>query len=110
MTQEHSEKSGHFILGVTQKGNKFRPSDWVDRIASVFASFDCSQRLCYHRLVHPSIHQGLRCLFVAGSLAMVDPAAYSFVMEFASSNHLQIVEIAQTVETMQASEGLPDVA
>jgi len=110
MTQEHSGKSDHFILGVTHKGNKFRPSDWVERIATVFAGFDYRQRLCYHRLVHPSIHQGLRCLFVAGSLAMVDPAAYSFVMEFASSNHLQIVEIAQAVEALPPSEGLPDVA
>ena len=110
MTQDHSEKSDHFILGVTQKGNKFRPSDWVDRIAAVFAEFDYRQRLCYHRLVHPSIHQGLRCLFVAGSLAMVDPAAYGFVMEFASSNHLQIVEIAQAEEVLPTAGGLPDVA
>jgi len=110
MTHKYSEKSDHFILGVTQKGNKFRPSDWVDRIATVFASFDCRQRLCYHRLVHPSIHQGLRCLFVAGSLAMIDPAAYSFVMEFASSNHLQIVEVARAMETLPPSEGLSDVA
>lgn len=107
MTQEYSD---HFILGVTQKGNKFRPSDWVDRLATIFAEFDYRQRLCYHKLVHPSIHQGLRCLFVAGSLAMVDPAAYSFVMEFAWSNHLQVVEIGQTADALQSTTELPDVA
>jgi hypothetical protein len=110
MAQGHSELSDHFILGVTHKGGKFRPSDWVDRIATLFAAFDRRQRLCYHKLIHPSIHQGLRCLFVAGSLAMVDPAAYGFVMEFATSNHLQILEIAQTAEALQPSVDLPDVA
>jgi len=102
--------SDHFILGITQKGNKFRPSDWVERIAAVFASFDHSQRLCYHKLIRPSIYDGLRCLFVAGSLAMIDPAAYGFVMEFAASNHLQIIDIAQAAEQMQAGVDLSDVA
>lgn len=89
------ENSGHFILGITQKGNKFRPSDWVERIASVFGSFDTSQRLRYNTLVRPAIFEGLRCLFVAGSLAMLDPAGYDFVMEFANSNQLQIKQMGQ---------------
>lgn len=104
------EQSDCFILGTTQKGNKFRPSDWIERIASVFASYDNGQRLRYSNTVRPSVYEGLRCLFVAGSLAMLDPAAYDFVMEFASSNHLQIVEIVQAVAEQPPAIDLQDVA
>ena len=90
------EKAGHFIFGITQSGSKFRPSDWVERIAAVFASFD-AQRLCYNPMVRPAKYDGLYCLFVAGALAMIDPAAYDFIMQFAMSNHLQIKEIGQVV-------------
>jgi hypothetical protein len=100
----------HFILGVTQRGNKFRPSDWVERIAAVFASFDASQRLRYSSLIRPAIYNGLRCLFVAGSLAMADPAGYSYVMDFAASNQLQVVQISESTETESTSVELPDVA
>ena len=82
----------------------------MERIASVFASYDARQRLHYSNMVRPSVYEGLRCLFVAGSLAMLDPAAYSFVMEFASSNHLQIIEIAQAIAEQQSSIELQDVA
>lgn len=103
------EKAGHLILGITQKGNKFRPSDWVERIAAVFGSFDASKRLRYHSMVRPAIFEGLRCLFVAGSLAIIDPAGYDFVMGFASSNQLQIKQIGQ-VGSPQPPHVLPDVA
>jgi hypothetical protein len=103
------EKTGHFILGITQKGNKFRPSDWVERIAAVFGSFDASQRLRYHPMLRPARYEGLHCLYVDGKLAVSDPAAYRFVMEFAFSNHLQIKHIGQ-VESQQSPIDLPDVA
>lgn len=92
-----TEKAGHFIFGITHSGNKFRPSDWVERIAAAFGSFDASQRLRYNPMVRPVSYDGLYCLFVAAGLAMIDPATYDFIMQFAMSNHLQVKDIGQVV-------------
>lgn len=103
------EQAGHLILGVTQKGKKFRPSDWVDRIAAVFGSFDGNKRLRYSSLVRPTFFDGLRCLFIASSLMVVDPSGYKFVMDFAHSNHLQIKQLGHT-HSPEPPHELPDVA
>lgn len=90
-----SQIAGYFIVGITEQGNKFRPSDWIERIASVFASFDVSQRIRYSPLVMPVRHHDQPSLFVAAHLAGQDPAGYHFIMDFARSNQLLIKSIAQ---------------
>jgi hypothetical protein len=87
------EKSGFLILGVTDNGHKFRPSDWIERIATVFASFDVQQRLRYNPMVTPVRHNEQQCLFLDKNLEGIEPAGYKFVMDFAYSNHLQIVDL-----------------
>jgi hypothetical protein len=72
--------SGHFIFGITKNGNKFRPSDWVERIATVFASFDANHRLRYDPKVRPVCYDELPCLFVDGTLAIDNPAGCKFIM------------------------------
>lgn len=104
-----SEEAGHLILGVTKKGKKFRPSDWVERIAAIFGNFDGSKRLHYSPMVRPAFFDGLRCLFIASSLLMVDPAGYDYVMNFAKSNQLQIKQVGQANQPEPPHE-LPDVA
>lgn len=104
-----SEEAGHYIIGVTQKGKTFRPSDWVDRIAAIFGHFDSNKRLQYSPFVRPAFFEGLRCLFIASSLLMVDPTSYNFVMDFAKSNQLQIKQVGQVSEP-QPPHSLPDVA
>ena len=84
------KREGLFVLGISLNGNKFRPSDWIERIATAFASFDYSHRLRYNPKVMPVKHEGQHCLFVASCLAVNDPAAYDFIMNFANSNHLQV--------------------
>jgi hypothetical protein len=100
---------GHYILGITTNGNKFRPSDWIERIASVFASFGIDQRLRYNPLVIPARTDGMPCLFVASSLASEDPTAYRFVMDFANSYQLQVKTTGET-EQRQPRNDLPHVA
>jgi hypothetical protein len=103
------EKEGYFIVGLTRQGNKFRPSDWVERIAGVFAHFDAHRRLRYSPLVTPMLRVGLSGLFVASSLASVDPAGFQFVMEFADRYQLQI-ESADQAEVEHSHATLPHVA
>jgi len=103
------EKAGFFIVGLTRQGNKFRPSDWVERIASVFAQFDAERRLRYNPLVMPMLRAGVYGLFVASSLASLDPSGFQYVMEFADNYQLQI-ETTELPEADQPKDSLPHVA
>lgn len=104
------DQPGYCILGVNQRGDRFRPSDWVERVAGVFAQFDASQRLCYSKQVRPATFDGVRCLFVASSLATIDPAGYDFVMDFANDNQLVVHQVGQVANTLTPAIELPDVA
>ena len=89
------EESGIIISGITEQGNKFRPSDWVERIASDFASFD-KRKLHYSNLVKPIMHGGEKRLFVANRFSQLNPQGFQFVMEFAMRNHLKVEQVDVT--------------
>lgn len=99
------EKTGQLIVGLTHSGDKFRPSDWVHRIAGMFGTFDGSQRLRYSPCIIPTWHEGLPGLYIADDLAHSDPVGYQFVMDFATSAQLLVKR-----HQVGQSEGLPDVA
>jgi len=98
------KRAGHFIFGVTHNGNKFRPSDWIERIATVFASYDTGQRLRYDPMVMPVIYEGLPCLFVDSHFAANNPSGCQFITEFVSSNKLQVKTTASTQSPMCLSD------
>jgi hypothetical protein len=83
-------EDGYFILGTTEQGSKFRPSDWVDRIATAYGSF-YKHRIQYHPMIRPAIVEGQRSLFVAAELEQQDISAYTFLMDFANHNRLQVI-------------------
>lgn len=103
------ETAGYFIVGLTKNGRKFRPSDWVERLAGSFASFDANKRLQYNPLVRPMQMDGLTGLFVADSLANSDEAGYRHVMTFANSYQLQARRLSQPA-LQQVDITLPNVA
>ena len=80
------------IRGVTEEGKKLRPSDWIERISSTLASFGNDHRLQYSAAVAPCMIDGEKCLVVARNLDKVNPDAYAFIMGFARSNQLCIIE------------------
>jgi hypothetical protein len=80
------------IRGVTAEGKQLRPSDWIERLSSTLASFGSDQRLQYSSAVAPCTIDGEKCLVVARNLQDVNPIAYDFVMDFAKSNQLCVVE------------------
>jgi len=93
-TTMNQQRVGHFIFGITHTGNKFRPSDWIERVAAVFARYDASHRLCYDTMIMPVKYEELPCLFVDSHFAIENPAGCEFVSEFVRSNHLQIKSTA----------------
>jgi hypothetical protein len=85
----NQKRVGHFIFGITQTGNKFRPSDWIERVAAVFATYDARHRLRYDPMIMPAKYDELPCLFVDSNFAAKNPAGCQYITEFVRSNHLQ---------------------
>jgi hypothetical protein len=92
----HSAKEV-FILGVTHSGSTFRPSDWAERLAGVMSQFrpggaTPGSHLSYSPWCVPNTLGNQKCVIVHTDLRDEEPMAWSFVMNFAKDNDLQVVE------------------
>jgi len=86
-----------FIMGVTHEGRTFRPSDWAERLAGVMSQFRPGgavpgSHLSYSPWCVPNTLDGQKCVIVHTDLREEEPMAWSFVMNFARDNNLQVVE------------------
>jgi hypothetical protein len=86
-----------FILGVTRDGRTFRPSDWAERLAGVMSQFRPGgavpgSHLSYSPWCVPNVLDNVKCVIVHTDLRDEEPMAWSFVMNFAKDNDLQVVE------------------
>lgn len=90
---QFSEK--YFLIkGETRCGQRFRPSDWSERLATTQASFDKNKRLQYHQHIKPIMLDGAKCLKVNQKLIEQEPHTADFLLEFARFFNLQIEEYA----------------
>jgi hypothetical protein len=89
MTAQHQE---FFIQSLTLEGKPFRPSDWVDRICSSYATFGADRRLKYNPYLKPELMNGVRCLAVDMRLKDTNPEGFEELMQFASENRLKVVD------------------
>ena len=99
MTQEHLEQ--FIIRGVTSAGQRFRPSDWAERLAGVMSQFrpagaSLGGHLSYSPYVVPVNMDGVRCVIVDKRLRDLEPLAWKFVCGFAQDNDLQTEERSVT--------------
>jgi Protein of unknown function (DUF3579) len=90
--------SSFFILGLTQAGKVFRPSDWADRLCSVMAPYKPGgggpgAHLTYSPYVMPDQKGDLKCVRVDKRIFELEPLAYKFLVSFATDNDLQIEPI-----------------
>jgi hypothetical protein len=87
-----------FILGLTQDGKQFRPSDWAERLCGVMSCFrpegsgGPNAHLSYSPYVRPTMLNGVKAVVVNNDIKKIEPLAYHFVRNFATDNDLQIVE------------------
>lgn len=79
------------IQSLTREGKKFRPSDWVDRICSSYATFGDDRKLRYSPYLKPEMIDGIRCLAVDMQLKEENPEGFDELMQFASENQLNII-------------------
>lgn len=101
LKDEKAPKVSHckyIIEGFTEDGNKFRPSDWIDRIASMYASYGASHRLVFSDLLHPELYKGKKCLIIDTELEVKNPTMFEYVMHFAKSNRLKMHQVCEDME------------
>ncbi len=82
------------IESVTRAGKPFRPSDWVDRMCSAYASFGPDRKLRYSPYLKPRLVNGMRCLVVNTKLKEINPEGYAQLMHFAEENQLSVRDTA----------------
>ncbi len=78
------------IQGITLDGKPFRPSDWADRLAGVMCSFGGDNRMAYSPYCYPISFGGIKCVVVDVRLREIEPMAYTFLLNFAKDNELQV--------------------
>ena len=82
------------IEGITRQGKQFRPSDWVDRMCSTFATFGENRKLRYSPYLKPEMVNGVRCLVVDTKLKITNPEGFEQLMHFVEENQLNIKDEA----------------
>jgi hypothetical protein len=84
------------IHGLTFDGQRFRPSDWAERLAGVMSQFKpagfAGGHLTYSPYVVPVVLDGVRCVVVDQRLRDLEPLAWKFVCDFATDNKLRTSE------------------
>jgi Protein of unknown function (DUF3579) len=80
------------IRGVTLEGQPFRPSDWAERLCGVMSVFGADQRMAYSPYVQPISSAGVKCVVVDLRLKDIEPMAYTFLLNFAKDNELEVRE------------------
>ena len=93
------------IFGVTNAGEKFRPSDWIERFCGVMAPYDTTDQssgervniqkgMGYSKLVFTTTHKGERVVMALEHLYDIEPLAWEFVLNFIKENDLKTDKIS----------------
>lgn len=96
------------IVGRTQDGKKFRPSDWAERLCGVMSAFGTEKRMKYSPYVSPGEWEGDKCVFIDGTLYDISPIAYRFLANFAKDNELVLVDGVCSLEVCNIDETLAE--
>ena len=87
-----AEKKRKIIIeGITESGEKFRPSDWAERMSGQLSTFR-KRRIRYSPLLQPTMKEGLKCVVLDPKLKETNPSLYQSILEFAQANHLKICQ------------------
>lgn len=92
------------ILGETQAGETFRPSDWAERLCGIMACFrphaGPGAHLRFSPYVRPVLIERRKGVAVDARLRELEPLAHKFLLDFARDNNLVVLKACV----------LPDVA
>lgn len=80
------------IEGITEGGNKFRPSDWAERMSGAMSSFGKDQRIRYSPMLQPMTINGIKCITIDPDMEDENPEMFQYIMQWVSANQLKISE------------------
>lgn len=102
------------IEGLTVDGERFRPSDWIERLLDTLTSYGTDRRfhlkpyagperrLQQVSFLHPRMIDGVKCLVIDSRLRDANPAAYEFLMEFVQNNRLRCRQCQPPANSLDA--------
>ncbi|MBI5447300.1 MAG: DUF3579 domain-containing protein [Gammaproteobacteria bacterium] len=79
------------IEGITQAGDRFRPTDWAERMSGSLSTFK-RHRIHYSPLLQPIVKDGYKCVMLDPALKKSNPILYNSILEFAQTNNLKICQ------------------
>lgn len=92
------------IIGQTESGGRFRPSDWAERLCGIMSAFGSDHRTKYSPYVRPGLtEKNLPRVSVSKDLYKIEPLAYNFLATFASDNKL-LVEYIDDEDEIDGTE------
>ena len=87
------------LRGETKDGNKFRPSDWAERLYYALATYNPNGRLVFNPQVNIKQGEKYKCFVINTTLEEKEPMTYDFLIDFAKSNNLVVTdEDGNTIE------------
>lgn len=98
-TPKDTKEKRIVIEGITESGEKFRPSDWAERMCGCLASFN-NRRIAYSPQLRPIVdsESSTKCLILDPRLKETNPDVFECIMKFADENHLKMHEAYEEVE------------
>lgn len=91
MAKDKDEKK-IVIEGITDEGQRFRPSDWAERMSGSLATFR-NRRIHYSPMLQPSLNkEGYKCVLLDPALQQSNPELYNSILNFAKKNNLKICQ------------------
>lgn len=85
------------ILGTTLTGDKFRPSDWAQRLTVAIATVAPKKKIIYHPRVHTALRNGVPAVIIDPELQMENIMLFEFLINFARGNKLQIINCPEDI-------------
>lgn len=76
------------IEGITESGQKFRPSDWAERMSGGLCTLR-HRRVIYSPLLQPATRDGVKCLILDDALKDSNAPLYHDIIHFAEKNNLR---------------------
>jgi len=79
------------IVGITEDGKIFRPSDWAERMCGNLSTFR-NQRVLYSPLLQPYTYEDASAVLIDLKLKEKNPDLFKYILEFAHKNRLKMVK------------------
>jgi hypothetical protein len=80
------------ILGITANGDKFRPSDWAERLYHAAATYGPDRRAVFPPFMKLVMREGAKCIEIDRRMEDSNALLFDFLIGFARDNGLTLLD------------------